>query len=298
VIALAVFAGAASALEIPARQSLMIELVGRDDLRDAIALNSSGFNLARILGPGVAAAVIAHLGIAWCFGLNALSFLTVLMSLRWIRLPPWMPPIHVASPARGMIEGLRFMRSTPSVAALIEMVTVYSILGIPYITLMPVVARDLLRLGASGYGILLSCVGIGGLTGALTLAAVGSRVRRGRILRIASYAYATLLILFSFVRMPQLAYPLLLLTGFSMIVTNAVANGLLQSLTPDHFRGRVMSVYSLIVVGLAQVIGAFLAGAVARAVGVDWAIGAGAAIMLVYALYAFPRHREWLDAQG
>ena len=286
--------GAVVAIEIPARQAMMIELVGRDDLRDAIALNSSGFNLARIFGPGIAAAVIAQAGIAWCFGLNALSYLTVLIGLAMIRLPPWHPPLTTSSPFHGMMEGLRYVRSAKKVRTLIRFIAVFSILGVPYITLMPVVARDILGLDASGYGLMLSSLGIGGLSGALALAAVGRRIPRGRLLVGAAYTYAFLLIMFALVRWAWLAYPILLVTGFSMIVTNAVANGMLQAFVPDHFRGRLMSVYSLISVGLAQVVGSFAAGAVAEAIGVDWAIGIGAAIMLGYAMYAFRRGSNWI----
>lgn len=291
---LAVVNGAVTAVEIPARQAMMIELVGRDDLRDAIALNSSGFNLARILGPGVAAAVIAKAGIAWCFGLNALSYFTVLVGLARIRLPAWQPPLTTGSPLHGMLEGLRYVRRTEKVATLIRFIAVFSVLGVPYITLMPVVARDLLGLDASGYGLLLSSLGIGGLSGALALAAVGRRVPRGKLLVAAAYSYAFLLIMFSLVRVAWLAYPILLVTGFSMIVTSAVTNSMLQSFVEDHFRGRLMSVYSLISVGLSQVLGAFVGGAVAGAVGVDWAIGGGAAIMLGFAMYAFRRESSWI----
>jgi MFS family permease len=294
---LAAVNGAVSAVEIPARQAMMIELVGRDDLRDAIALNSSGFNLARIFGPGVAAAVIAKAGISWCFGLNALSYFTVLIGLSRIQLPPWNPPLTTGSPLHGMLEGIRYIRATKKVSTLIRFIAVFSVLGVPYITLMPVVARDLLGLDASGYGLLLSSLGLGGLSGALVLAAVGRSVPRGKLLVAAAYTYAFLLIMFALVRVAWLAYPILLVTGFSMIVTNAVANSMLQSFVADEFRGRLMSVYSLISVGVSQVFGAFAAGAVASAVGVDWAIGAGAAVMLGFAMYAFRRESAWIVAE-
>ena len=293
-LVLAAVNGAISAIEIPARQAMMIELVGREDLRDAIALNSSGFNLARIFGPGVAAAVIANFGIAWCFGVNALSYFTVLLGLARIRLPAWQPPLTTGSPLHGMLEGLRYVRATKKVSTLIRFIAVFSVLGVPYITLMPVFARDVLGLDASGYGLLLSCLGIGGLSGALALAAVGRRLPRGKLLVGSAYSYAFLLIMFSVVRAPWLAYPILLVTGFTMIVTNAVANSMLQSFVVDQFRGRLMSVYSMISVGLSQVFGAFTAGAVASAIGVDWAIGGGAAVMLGFAMYAFRRESSWI----
>jgi MFS family permease len=286
-IAMATFNGIISSIEIPARQSLVIELVGRDELPGAIALNSSGFNLARIVGPAAAAIVIAKLGISWCFGVNALSYIAVLIGLFLIRLPAWVPAQHRASPLEGIIEGVRFMRGTPSVAAIIGIVTVYAVFGVPYLTLMPVVAGDRLGLGASGYGLLLASVGIGGLAGALTLAAVGDRLQRHLVLSRASHAFAILLIVFAFVRRPVLAYPLLLLIGFAMIVNSAQANSMLQHMVPDELRGRIMAAYSFIVVGLSQVAGSFVAGAVARAFGVAWAIGGGGALMLVYAMWAF-----------
>jgi MFS family permease len=279
--------GIISSVEIPARQSLMIELVGREDLRDAIALNSSGFNLARIVGPGVAALVIAHLGIAWCFGVNALSYLTVLAGLFMIQLPAWQRLAQRASAWEGLKEGVRYMRGTRSVSTLMSLVTTYSIFSVPYLTLMPVIARDQLGLGASGYGLLLACVGVGGVAGALLLASIGDRIPRETLLKRASMSFAVLLILFSFVRVPALAYPLLLGVGFAMIVNNALANSMLQHLVPDALRGRLMAAYSLVVVGLSQVVGSFLAGVVARAIGADWAVGGGATIMLAYAIWAF-----------
>jgi MFS family permease len=291
-LVLALVGGAISSVEIPARQSMMIDLVGRDDLRDAIALNSSGFNLARIIGPAIAAAIIANLGIAWCFGVNALSYLTVLIGLSRISLPPWQPP-RALRPSRDEIrDGLAFVARERSVRALLQLVTVFSVLGIPYIALMPVMARDQFGLNASGYGLMLTVLGVGGLAGALVLAAVGPRAGRGALLTGASFGYASLLVLLALTRSPRVGYPVLLCTGFLMIVTNAVANGLLQTLVPDELRGRLMALYSLIVVGLPQVLGAVVAGAVARIIGVQWAIGGGATFMLLFGVWAMRRYPE------
>jgi MFS family permease len=291
-LVLATIGGLISAFEIPARQSLVIELVGREDLPGAIALNSSGFNLARVIGPSIAAAVIARFGIAWCFGVNAVSYIAVLIGLLLIRLPEWMPPEHLASPIEGIREGVRYMRGTPAISALMRMVTIYSVFGVPYLTLMPVVAREQLHLGAAGYGLMFACVGVGGLAGALSLAAIGDRVQRGRLLSISSYAFASLLVVFAMVRSPSLAYPLLLMLGFTMIMNNALANALLQHLVPNELRGRLMAAYSLVVVGLSQVLGALTAGTVAQVIGVSWAIGGAAAILLAYAYVAFHRRPE------
>lgn len=291
-LVLATINGLVTAFEIPARQSLIIELVGRDDLPGAIALNSSGFNIARVVGPSIGAVIIAKAGLSWCFGVNAFSYVTVLIGLFLIRLPVWTAPEHLASPLEGIREGVRYMRDTPSISALMRFVAVYSILGVPYLTLMPVVARDQLGLGAGGYGALLACVGIGGVTGALTLAAVGDRIRRTQLLSYASYVFATLLIAFSLVRNASLAYPILLGVGFTMILNNAVANSTLQHLVPNELRGRLMAAYSFIVVGMSQVLGSVLAGSIAHAIGVSWSIGGAAAVMLAYAYWAFERRPE------
>jgi MFS family permease len=292
ILGLALLAGGIASVEIPARQSLMIDLVGRDDLRDAIALNSSGFNLARIIGPALGAVVIAQLGIAWCFGVNAMSYLMVLIGLSRVQLPPWHLPRMPKSPLQEIRDGLAYVVGDRTVRGLLSLVTVFSIFGIPYIALMPVLARDQLGLGAGGYGLLLSAVGIGGLLGALGLAAVGPRIRRGRVLARASLGFAALLIVLSLIRAPALAYPVLLGSGCLMIVHNALANGLLQTLVPDEYRGRLMSIYSLIVVGLPQVVGAFTAGAIARLIGVERAVGGAAVLMLAYAFWAFRRFPE------
>jgi MFS family permease len=291
-IVLAFYGGAIASVEIPARQALMIDLVGRDDLRDAIALNSSGFNLARIFGPAVGAFIIANAGMAWCFGVNAISYVTVLIGLGRVRLPPWQAPRMPGAPLQQIREGLTYARSARPVRAILELVTAFGVLGIPYIALMPVLARDRLGLGAGGYGVMLSILGIGGLIGALALAAAGLHIRRGPLVARTATTYAALLLILSFVRQPAMAYPILLMTGFLMIVNNAMANGMLQTMVPDEYRGRLMSIYSMIVVGLPQVIGAFSAGAVAGLIGVQYAIGGAAVMMLAFAWWLLRRYPE------
>ena len=286
-LVLATFQGVVSSVEIPARQSMIVELAGREDLPQAIALQSSGFNLARIVGPALAALVIAKLGIAWAFGVNALSYVAVLIGLFMVRLAPWQPRAHLIRPIDAIRDGIAYMRSTPTVSALMKLVTVYSILGVPYLTLMPVFARDRLGLDASGYGLLLACVGVGGLFGALALAARAGPQPGTRTLRVSTFSYPAVLIALSAVTNPRPAYVLLFLAGIAMIANGAVANALLQHSVPDALRGRLMAAYSFVVVGLAQTVGAFLAGVVARAFGVQWAIAIGAVIMLGYATYAF-----------
>ncbi len=290
-IALALINGLISAIEIPARQSLIVDLVGRDDIVDAIALNSGGFNLARIVGPSLAAAVIAGAGLAWCFGINALSYIAVIGCLVAVKLPPFVPSETPIRAIDGFKEGIRYMRSRREVTGLMGVIAIYSIFGFMYLTMMPVIARDVLRTGASGYGFLVTVVGIGALTGALALAALSARVKRGRLFVTSAYTFATLLLAFSINRIPAVAAALLLVIGLTMMINGALANGILQSVVPDELRGRVMAAYVFVYVGFVP-IGSLLAGWISRVVGVQWAIGLGAVVMLAYVTWAFWRFPE------
>ena len=290
-LALTTIGGVISAFEIPARQAMVVELVSREDLVDAIALNSGGFNLARIVGPSIAAIVLAKFGVAWCFGINALSYLAVLTSLARIKLPPWTPVRYLVSPAEELKQGLRYIRSSRAVSGLMGVIAVYSIFGFQYLTMMPVIARDVLHTGASGYGLLLTFVGIGALTGALSLAGLGGRIRRGRLFNATAYAFAGITILFSLMRTVHMAAVVLLFLGLTMLINGALANGILQSVVPDELRGRVMATYVFVYVGFTP-IGSFIAGTMARFVGVQWAIFTGGVVMLAYSLWAFWKYPE------
>jgi MFS family permease len=290
-LALTTVGGVISAFEIPARQAMVVELVSREDLVDAIALNSGGFNLARIVGPSIAAIVLAKFGVAWCFGINALSYFAVLASLARIKLAPWTPVQYLVSPAEQLKQGFRYMRSSRAVSGLMGVIAVYSIFGFQYLTMMPVIARDVLHTGASGYGLLLTFVGVGALTGALSLAALGGRIRRGRLFNATAYAFAGLTILFSLMRTVHAGAVVLLFLGLTMLINGALANGILQSVVPDELRGRVMATYVFVYVGFTP-IGSFIAGAMARFVGVQWAIFTGGVVMLAYSLWAFWKYPE------
>lgn len=290
-LTLATIGGIIAAFEIPARQALTVELVSREDLVDAIALNSGGFNLARIIGPSLAAIVLAKLGLAWCFGINAISYFAVLGSLAFMKLPAWTPMENLVSPFVQLRQGLAYIRGTRAVSGVMGVIAIYSIFGFQYLTMMPVVARDLLRTGASGYGALLTFVGVGALAGALSLATLGPRIRRGRLFRNTAFAFAALTILFSFVRSVPLAALVLLFLGFTMLINGALANGILQTVVPDELRGRVMATYVFVYVGFTP-FGSFSAGAIARVVGVEWAIFSGGIVMLGYSAWAFWKYPE------
>ena len=288
-ILLATMNGLISAFEIPARQSFIVELVGREDLVDAIVLNSAGFNLARVIGPSIAAIVIGTLGPKWCFALNSMSYLAVLAGLFMIRLPAWKRVEMTTSPIQGMLEGFRFIRDTPLVNVLVRVVGVTAIFGMPFLAMMPVVAKNVVHSGATGYGVLLTCVGIGALIGALSLAALGQRLDRGRLFVWSTYGFSAGLIIFSLMHSLIPAAAMLVFVGFGMLLNGALANGLMQSIAPDELRGRVVSAYVFVAVGLVP-IGSFISGALARVIGVDWAIGGCAVVVFAYSAWTFAKY--------
>jgi MFS family permease len=288
-IILATLNGTISAFEIPARQSFIVELVGREDLVDAIALNSAGFNFARVIGPSIAAIVIGTLGPKWCFALNSMSYLAVLTGLFMIRVPKWQRIETLVSPIEGMLEGFRYMRDTPLVSVLVRVVGVTSVFGMPFLAMMPVVARNVVHAGAAGYGILLACVGLGALIGALSMAALGQHIARGKLYVWSAYGFSAGLMVFSLMNRLLPAAVILVFVGFAMLVMGALANGLLQSIAPDELRGRVVSAYVFVAVGLVPV-GSFISGALALVVGVDWAIGGCAVIVFAHSAWAFAKN--------
>ena len=290
-VILAAAQGLISSVEIPARQSMIVDLVGREDVVDAIALNSGGFNLARIIGPSIAAAVIAGAGLSWCFGINALSYIAVIGCLVAIRLPKFVPAETIVAAREGFKEGVAYIRSRRDVTGIMGLIAIYSIFGLQYLAMMPVIAREVLHTDAGGYGLLVTLVGVGALSGALALAALSSRIRRGKLFMASAYSFAALLFVFSLVRVTAIAGVLLVFIGLTMMINGAIANGMLQSIVPDELRGRVMAAYVFVYVGFAP-IGALIAGAVAHLLNVQWAIGGGAAIMLAYAAWAFAKFPE------
>ena len=279
VLLLATLLGIASAFDIPMRQSFVVEMVGKDDLMNAIALNSSLFNGARVIGPAIAGLLIGAVGIAWCYFLNGLSYLAVIAGLLMMRLPPRTKPAQTTSAWAGFREVLTYLRNDRRLRVLMVLTAILSVFGFPYISMMPVFARDVLHRGAEGYGVLLSSIGIGAVIGALAIALYSARIRaRGRLMLIGGTALGILLMLFAASRSLGLSMALLALAGCAMIVNNALTNTLLQTSAPDHLRGRIMGFYSFVFVGMAP-FGAFLFGVVAEHVGAPATIAAGGAIV-------------------
>ncbi|HEX5436728.1 MAG TPA: MFS transporter [Gemmatimonadaceae bacterium] len=290
-VALSLANGSVNAFDIPSRQALIVELVGKEDLVNAIALNSSGFNLARVIGPAIGGVLIKVVGLAWCFALDAVSYLAVLIGLFMIVLPPLAAAAAAVRPLEGIRQGITYMRETRVVAQLMRLVAVVSVFSVPYLVLMPVEARNVLHRGAGGYGALLTSVGVGAFLGALALAGVGQNIPRGRVFAWSTCTFAALLIVFSFIRTIWLAIPVLVLVGLSMIVTTALANALIQTEVPDALRGRIMAAYAFVFVGMAP-LGYLLLGFMAKLANVSVAIALGAAVTLLFALWEFGTHPE------
>jgi len=281
VMGLAVFFGLLSAFEVPARQALISEIVPREDLMNAIALGSSAFNLARVVGPAIAGVLIATLGLAACFYANAASYLAVVVGLLMMR-PGRTRPSEVA-PAGAMLEGFRFVFGNPWPRAIITLIAVFSVFGFSFMPMMPVLARDVLHLDAGGYGALVSAIGVGAASAAFFMAGVGPRVRESRLVVGSSVLFGAVLTAAAFAPGLWTAMVLFTVAGCVMALNGITANTTLQLQAPDHLRGRVMGYYSLVVLGLAP-FGSLQAGWVAEHYGVRTAIGLGGVVCFVVAL--------------
>lgn len=283
VAAAAVFLGLVNAVDIPTRQSFIVEMVGRDDLGNAIALNSSAFNAARIIGPAVGGILIGTVGMAACYFLNGLSYVAVVAALVAMRLPPWRRPELVGGGLARLREGVRYILGDRRIRALVLNTALLSIFGFPYTVLMPVFARDALHVGARGLGFLMASMGLGAVVAALLVAIYGSRIRKGQVVRWGGAAFGLAVALFSLTRAFPVAVVVLMASGGAMIANNAVTNTLLQSLAPDHLRGRVMGAYTFVFTGMAP-LGSYQAGLVAEHLGIRAEIAIGGLVCLLGSL--------------
>ena len=274
VMALAAFLGIVNAFDIPTRQSFLVEMVGKEDLMNAIALNSSVFNATRVFGPAVAGVLLGSVGMTWCFALNGISYLAVIGCLVAMRLTPHIPRPTQLTAWQGLREVLRYLGSDRRVSTLVVLTGLFSVFGFPFLVLMPVVARDVLHAGAAGYGALTAAVGVGALLGALGIAVLSGRIPKGRTLVLGGSSFGLALVVFALSRSFTLSLFLLPLTGCAMILNNALTNTLLQTLVPDDLRGRVMGFYSFVFVGLAP-LGALQAGLLAEHYGAPVAVATG-----------------------
>ncbi len=274
IFVLASLLGIVNAFDIPARQSFLVQLVGRNDLMNAIALNSSMFNGARIVGPAIAGMLVAAIGEGWCFLLNGVSYLAVLAGLLLMHPKPQPERPDGETPLARIVEGFTFVARTAPIRALLLLLGLVSLTGMPYVVLMPIFADEILHSGARGLGVLMGASGLGALLGALTLAARREVRGLGRWVAWASASFGVGLIAFAFSRHFWLSVTLLVPVGFAQIVQAAASNTLIQAMVPDALRGRVMSVYSMMFMGMAP-FGALLAGLLAGRFGAPTAVATG-----------------------
>jgi MFS family permease len=280
---LAALLGVVNAFDIPGRQAFLVDMVGKEDLMNAIALNSSMFNGARVIGPAIAAILLTRYGEAWCFGANALSYVAVIAGLLLMHVH-CAPRISKNSPIEDIVEGFRWVNQTRVIRALLLLIGLVSLVGMPYTVLMPVFADQILHGGARALGILMGSTGVGALFGALTLASKTGVKGLGRWVAITCATFGISLFLFSFSTSFWLSVVLLMPAGYSMMLQMACSNTLIQTMVPDELRGRVMALYSMMFMGMAP-IGAFVGGALAHRVGAPTTVAVGGVACIVGAIW-------------
>jgi MFS family permease len=280
IMVLASLLGVVNAFDIPARQAFLVDMVGKEDLMNSIALNSSMFNGARVIGPAVAGVLVASIGEGWCFFANGLSYLAVIAGLLLMKLERQEATGSRSSPLEHLVEGFAFVRHTGPVRVLLLLIGLVSLVAMPYTVLMPIFADQILHGGARALGLLMGASGVGALVGALALAMRSGLRGLGRWVMLSSAGFGSSLILFAFSRWFWLSLVLLVPAGFSMMLQMASSNTLIQAMVPDRLRGRVMAVYSMMFMGMAP-LGALFAGAVARSLGAPVTVAIGGAVCLM-----------------
>jgi MFS family permease len=283
VFALAALLGLVNAFDIPARQAFVVDMVGKDDLINAIALNSSMVNGARIVGPAVAGVLVASIGEGWCFFANAVSYVAVIAGLLLMKIKTQARVPLPGSSLAHIAEGFSFVAHTAPVRALLILLGLISLMGMPYAVLMPIFADQILHGGASGLGLLMGASGAGALVGALSLAMRRGMRGLGRWVALSSAGFGVSLILFSLSRSFWLSAALIVPVGFTMMIEMASSNTLIQAMVPDKLRGRVMAVYSMMFMGMAP-IGALLAGVLANRLGAPNTVALGGAVCVAGAI--------------
>ena len=295
VAAIAFLNGVAMALNAPSYQAMVPRLVKREDLTNALALNSAQFNMSRIVGPSLGGYAMLAFGVAGNFFLNGFSFLAVLVALVRIKYPEEKPPLH-ESMWDSLRGGFRYLRQEREMLVLIWMTVIVSLLGIPFLTFIPYFAKVQLNAGESGLGWLLACSGSGAVLGAMTVATLGVIRHRGRLVTITGVLFFLAIIGFCYSRSFVLSEGLAFLEGFNGILMISCFNVTIQHLSSDEMRGRVMSIYATSFLGLPP-LGSLLAGGLSRslATGHVLALMAGAAGIAFLGFYGFSRSLRELD---
>ena len=291
ILALAALGGLAMAFDMPARQAFMVEMTSRDDLMNAISLNSSIVNGARVVGPAVAGFLMAQVGLPWCFFLNGVSFLAVIAGLCLMRLPRFVPPPRAGSAWGHVAEGFVYVWRHPRLRTILVLFAVVGIFGWSYSVLLPAFAQDVLHVGQARYGMLLSANGIGALLGALTVASVGNRFNRRRLVLGGLGVFSAMLLLLALVENYYLVLFCLAAGGWGMLLFFSTINTLLQTTASDEMRGRVMGIWTLVFGGVTP-IGGVEAGVLSHYLGVRWAVASGALVCALAALVAWLHVRQ------
>jgi MFS family permease len=280
----ALLLGVVNAFDTPARQSFLIEMVGREDLMNAIALNSAMFNSARLLGPAIAGILVVEIGEGWCFFANAASYVAAIAGLHLMRLPVRERRQHVGSMQERLLEGIRYVRHTRPVRDLLLLLGLSGLLLLPVTVLMPLFADRVLHSGPRGLGFLMAALGLGAVLGTLLLAARRDIVGLERSVVLACAGGGVSLVFFSYCNSLWPAAALLVPAGLCMLLQMSSSNTLIQAMVPDQLRGRVMSVYSMMFLGVPP-IGAMLQGALADRVGPRLMVSSSATIAVIGAFF-------------
>jgi len=288
IFVLASMLGVVNAFDIPARQSFIVEMVGKTDLMNAIALNSSMFNASRVIGPAIAGILVARIGEGWCFFANAVSYIAVIAGLMRMRVAVRVAAAPPGSPVTHIVEGFLFVVRNSPVHALLVLLGIASVTGLPYAVLMPIFADRILHGGSEALGWLMGASGLGALGGALLLASRRDLRGLGRWVAVSATGFGAALLAFSLSRTLWISAALLLPVGFAVMVQMGASNTLIQSMVPDHLRGRVMSVYSMVFMGLAP-IGSLLSGAAAGKLGAPATVAAGGGVCILAATVFWAR---------
>lgn len=268
IMVIAVLNGIVMAFDAPTRQAVILELVGREHLLNAVALNSAAFNSSRAIGPALAGIFIAAIGMSGCFYINAVSFLAVILALLLIRFNNGAKKNMKNLLMHDLAEGLTFMRTNRTILLLILIVGATSLFGVSYGILMPIFADEVLKVGVKGLGMLMSAAGLGALVAALVLAHLGKLRHKGRFLITSGFIFSSALIIFALSTNYALSLLALVFIGWSSVTAISLINTVLQELTPDEFRGRVMSVFMLTFAGFMP-FGNLMAGSLSHALGVS-----------------------------
>jgi MFS family permease len=296
ILTLNVLLGLINAFDVPARQSMIYEMVDKkEDLANAIALNSSMVNLARLIGPAISGIVLESFGAGICFLLNTASFAAVILSLLLMKLPKYVPQIHTKKVMGELKEGFDYLKRTPSIGLIILLLAFISLLALPFTTLLPVYAKEIFKGNASTFGYLNSAIGLGAICGTFFLASLKSGANLRRVLFINTVIFGAGLILFSHITNLPLALLVAVLVGFGMMSQTTVSNTIIQTTVSQAMRGRVISYFALAYFGMLP-LGGLLVGSVSHYIGTpNTLLAEGIAALLITLLFSFILRKDKIE---